>query len=125
MNHKELARKAKSKGLGPTKNGTQAHHVLLCTGPNCFPHVGARTLRTLNKECKALREDGVSVYVTEVKCFRLCRLGPLAVVYPDGVWYSNVTPENGARILNEHCKNGATVEDLAFMKNPLESETKK
>ncbi len=122
MNNKELARKAKSKGLGLGKGDSKAHHLLLCTGPNCFPDVAAKTVRTLNKECKALREGGVSVYVSEVKCFRLCRLGPIAVVYPDGVWYLNVTPENGARILNEHCKDGAVVEALAFMKNPLEND---
>ncbi len=122
MNNKELARKAKSKGVGLAKADSKAHHLLLCTGPNCFPDVAAQTLRTLNKSCRALREDGVSVFVTEVKCLNLCRLGPLAVVYPDGVWYRDVTPENATRILNEHCKGGEVVEELAFMKNPLESK---
>jgi (2Fe-2S) ferredoxin len=121
MNNNDLARKAKSKGLGLAKNDSKAHHLLLCTGPNCFPDVGAQTLRTLNKGCRALREEGVSVFVSEVKCFRLCRLGPIAVVYPDGVWYRDVTPDHAARILSEHCKDGEVVEELAFLKNPLES----
>jgi (2Fe-2S) ferredoxin len=119
MDKKELARKAKSKGVGPTKSGTAAHHMLLCTGANCFPEVGAKTLRALGKQCKALREDGISVYVTEVKCLRLCRMGPIAVVYPEGIWYCGVTPENGALILSEHLAGGEVVEELAFLKDPL------
>jgi (2Fe-2S) ferredoxin len=127
MNNKELARKAKSKGLGPTKNGRPvAHHLLLCTGPNCFPDSGAQTLKALNKRCKALRdEQGVSVFLTETKCLRLCRMGPLAVVYPDGVWYSNVTPENGLRIVEEHLVGGNVVTELAFLNDPLHAEPDK
>jgi (2Fe-2S) ferredoxin len=124
MNNKELARKAKQKGVGPDKNGDKSHHLLLCTGPNCLPETGAKTLRTFKKGCKTLRENGVCVYVTEVKCLRLCRLGPLAVVYPEGVWYSNVTPENATRIMNEHLQRGEIVEELAFLKNPLQDEKK-
>ena len=64
-------------------------------------------------------EDGISVYLTEVKCLRLCRLGPNAVVYPDGVWYRSVTPENGLRIVEEHLVGGNVVEELAFLNDPL------
>jgi len=120
MDNKGLARKAKEKGLGAPKGGTAAHHFLLCTGPNCFPDVGAKTLRVLNKRCKALREEtGISVYLTEVKCLRLCRMGPLAIVYPDGVWYRGVTPENGLRIVEEHLIAGNVVEELAFLNDSL------
>jgi (2Fe-2S) ferredoxin len=120
MDKKGLARKAKEKGLGAPKGGTAAHHFLLCTGSNCFPDVGAKTLKVLNKRCKALREDDcISVYLTEVKCLRLCRMGPLAVVYPDGVWYHGVTPENGLRIVEEHLVGGNVVEELAFLNDPL------
>lgn len=119
MNNKDLARKAKSKGLGKAEGDKKAFHVLLCTGPNCLPNVGKETLKVLNKQGKKLREDGISVFVTETKCFRLCRMGPLAVVYPDGVWYSGVTPENAARICDEHLAGGVIVDDLAFLKDPL------
>lgn len=125
MDNKELARKAKSKGLGAPKGGVAAHHLLLCTGPNCLPDVGAKTLRVLNKRCKALREEaGISVYLTEVKCLRLCRMGPNAVIYPHGVWYRGVTPENGLRIVEEHLVGGNVVEELAFLNDPLNVERK-
>ena len=122
MNNKDLARKAKSKGVGLSKGDTLAHHLLLCTGPNCQPEVGKQTLKVLNKKCKALREDSVSVFVTEVKCLRLCRMGPIAVVYPDGIWYREVTPANAKRIADEHLAGGEVVEELAFLRDPLHTE---
>jgi (2Fe-2S) ferredoxin len=122
MNNKDLARKAKLKGVGLSKGDTVAHHFLLCTGPNCQPEVGKQTLKVLNKKCKALREEGVSVFVTEVKCFRLCRMGPIAVVYPDDIWYRDVTPDNAKRIVDEHLAGGKVVEELAFLRDPLHVE---
>lgn len=122
MNNKELARKAKLKGVGLSKGDTSAHHFLLCTGPNCQPDIGRQTLKVLNKKCKALREDGISIFVTEVKCLRLCRMGPIAVVYPDGIWYREVTPENAKRIAEEHLAGGEVVEALAFLRDPLHGE---
>lgn len=122
MNNKELARKARSKGVGLSKTDRRAHHLLLCTGPNCQPEIGAQSLKVFKKGSNALRAQGVSVHVTEVNCLRLCRLGPLAVVYPQGVWYSNVVPANAQRIVDEHLANGKIVDELAFLREPLKAE---
>ena len=65
---------------------TPERHILLCTGPNCQPELAAKTWRCLGQMFKALEEQGHSFHRTQVNCFGLCRGGPIASVYPEGVY---------------------------------------
>ena len=103
--------------------GSLTRHVLLCLGPDCVAQAdGQRTWDYLKKRLGELNLTGLGrpCYRTKCDCLRICISGPICVVYPEGAWYRNVTPENAERIIQQHVIGGQVVEDLCFARNPLD-----
>jgi len=113
----ELKKIARSLGIGHIQR-----HIFICLGPDCCSEKeGKKAWDFLKTRLKQLGLSGSEggVYRSKAGCLRVCTQGPIALVYPEGTWYSRMTPERLEIVIQEHLINGRVVKDFIFEENPL------
>lgn len=88
-------------------------HALICAGAQCLAAGGNGFEDALREELKKHNiEEEISI--VETGCMGACQLGPLLVVYPEGVMYTKVQPSDAKEIVEEHFLKGRPVRRLMW-----------
>jgi (2Fe-2S) ferredoxin len=97
------------------------YHVFVCTSCRvngqqkgyCY---SKGSVDIVQKFMEVIEENDLSgdVMITNTGCFGICEKGPIAVVYPEGVWYGNLTEDDVETIVEQHFINGKPVQELVI-----------
>ncbi len=95
------------------------YHIFVCTSCRingqqkgfCYSKDSVDIIQRFMEEIDD-RDLSGEVMVTNTGCFGICDKGPIVVVYPEGIWYGNVTTEDVEKIVEQHIEGGLVVEEL-------------
>jgi (2Fe-2S) ferredoxin len=100
--------------LAPVATAPIKHHVFVCNGKSCSAvgsaevkaaferELEAKNLRQ-GKESKGRNPKG-SIVLTDCSSVGFCSIGTAVLVYPEGVWYAQVTADDVPEIIEEHLR---------------------
>ncbi|NLG93710.1 MAG: NADH-quinone oxidoreductase subunit NuoF [Clostridiales bacterium] len=97
-------------------------NVLVCGGTGCTSSNSELIISKLKEEI-AIKGLDKEVNVIRTGCFGLCALGPIMIVYPEGSFYSRVTPEDIPEIVEEHLLKGRIVKRLLYKETIVDDNT--
>jgi (2Fe-2S) ferredoxin len=90
-------------------------HLFFCHSEHCENQEVEDLMEAFKEQ---LVEAGINkqVMMNKTSCLGICGNGPFALVYPDGIWYYNLTVEDVPKITMEHLVNNEPVEELIMLK---------
>ena len=106
-----------------------SHHLLLCatptTGNCCDPATGLDSWNELKRVIRDLglenpgRAEGI-VLRSKADCLRVCQRGPILLIWPDGIWYADVTADRVQRIVQEHIVARRPIQEWIYQTTPFQ-----
>ncbi|RPI62351.1 MAG: NADH-quinone oxidoreductase subunit F, partial [Planctomycetaceae bacterium] len=105
------AKKPKDSAGQPADASSVRMNILICAGGGCIASGSLEVAKAI-RQCLADRGLSETVTVVETGCLGPCVVGPVAAVYPDGVFYQNLKPTDAAEIVDSHVVGGRVVERL-------------
>jgi (2Fe-2S) ferredoxin len=111
--------------LAPVIGAPIRHHVFVCNGKSCMPVGSAEVKAAFESELEARglrfgkvskgRNPQGSIMLTDCGSVGFCSIGTAVMVYPEGVWYGQVMPEDVPEIIEKHLLGGEVVARLALI----------
>ncbi len=111
--------------LAPVTQAPIKHHVFVCNGKSCSAVGSAEVKAAFERELESrnLRQGKESkgrnpmgpIILTDCSSVGFCSIGTAVLVYPEGVWYAQVTAEDVPEIVERHLEKGEIVERLALI----------
>jgi NADH-quinone oxidoreductase subunit F len=116
----EVQRATSLREGGKQVKDTVHTHILVCGGTGCHSSESAEVKKAFAAEVekRGLQDE---ILIVETGCNGFCAQGPIMVIYPEGIIYMQVSPEDAAEVIGEHILNGKPVERL-FYREPVTEE---
>ncbi|GAB7387067.1 hypothetical protein BSNK01_09030 [Bacillaceae bacterium] len=86
------------------------HHVFICNGSSCLRKGGEEVTQAIRREIAAAGMDE-AIHTSRTRCNGRCKDACVVIVYPEGIWYKDVTAADAPVIVRQHLLAGTTLEE--------------